>query len=544
MKLFKKNNLKKLPFWILLFIVVSCQEVTNEPPLVEDDNLVDDDVVNQVLGRYIVTLHSNESNSRLVGEYIDVQGAMREIVRQLLTENELDSDRSVTVYGHAISGFALELTSKEVEALQKDPNVKSIEPDRAIEDFNLRKTPPGKDKPNKGDGEMIDPSNPNSGGTIQNNAPKYLDRIDQRTLPLNGTYTYNETGQGVTAYIPLGSIWEIPEEFGDRAITIDLLGEGEELNGSTTNKALNVGGATYGPAKGLNLVGIRTLPICCDESIYLSSLLAAYDWILANGERPGIVLMGLVGPINNSSYFTAVESLYQAGFTLLSSSGAWNEDACTWASSYKPYIFTVGMANLNDMKHSSSNYGDCIDLFTTTTDWTYVNNGYFEIWRDNINMNPNFVAMGVAAGVAAKYLQNNPTAFPDEVYQFLRNTATKNVVKLSNSVNNHLLFSGMTMEGAGAIDPERINYSLDLMVSVMKARGNEYRVSFEWNPIENPSGKVDIYEDGVKIASASEEVGWGNWGYSVTGNNLSPRTYKICLSGTSDCSNEVQIEFK
>ncbi|MCS5490180.1 S8 family serine peptidase [Algoriphagus limi] len=545
------NNKSRLsPFLgslILLLFAVSCEDSGQMEPKLDTLSKLGENTSNVVPGRYIVTLNSNEINFRKSDKYEDVQAGMRKIANDILVRYDVDSDKIKSVYGHALTGFTLDLTEEEFEVIRKDPKVKSIEPDHEISYYNQRKTPPGKDQPGDdggGDGGG-EPSDPGTGGTIQIDAPKYLDRIDQRQLPFSGTYTYNETGSGVTAYIPVGGIWDMPEEFENRAVTIDLIGEGEDLNGSTTNMALNVGGTSYGPAKGVNLVGVRTNDTCCDEIGYLSSLLAAYDWILANGQRPGIVLVGLVGPLENTAYFTVIENLYNAGFSLISSSGAWRENACTWASSYKPYIFTVGLATIEDRKQISSNYGDCIDLFTTTTDWSETNGGYVEIWRDGFNMNPNFVAAGVAAGVAAKFLENNPMASPTEVYQFLKNTSTKNVVSFSNSVNNHMLYSGMSMDGTGSIDPNRVNYVLDITGKVSPMKRNEYQILLNWQPIKNESGTVDIYENGLKIASTDDGylIGDGFWVRFISGRNLAPKSYKICISGTNQCSNEVTLTF-
>ena len=55
--------------------------------------------------------------------------------------------------------------------------------------------------------------------TTQTGATWGLDRIDQRALPLNGSYTYDATGAGVTAYI---IDWRILSYQGSGRYTFDL----------------------------------------------------------------------------------------------------------------------------------------------------------------------------------------------------------------------------------------------------------------------------------------------------------------------------------
>src|SRR5829696_8959073 len=96
----------------------------------------------------------------------------------------------------------------------------------------------------------------------QSNAPWGLDRIDQRNRPLSTTYSYARTGAGVRAYVIDTGIRFGHSDFGGRAVTgYDAVdgGSADDCNGHGTHVASTLGGATYGVAKGVTLVGVRVL---------------------------------------------------------------------------------------------------------------------------------------------------------------------------------------------------------------------------------------------------------------------------------------------
>ncbi len=302
-------------------------------------------------------------------------------------------------YQHAVRGFAGTMSERAARRLAADPAVAHVEQNGTV---SLAATQP----------------NPPSWG---------LDRIDQRDLPLNASYTYPNTGSSVRAYIIDTGIRTTHQDFGGRAIWgTNTTGDGNntDCNGHGTHVAGTVGGTAHGVAKGVALTAVKVLD--CGGSGSWAGVTAGVDWVTGNHTSgPAVANMSLGGTGSNATLENAVRNSIADGVVYSLASGNSNSDACNFTPARTPEAITVNASQNNDARASFSNYGTCSDIFAPGVNIT-------SAWSTSDTATNTISGTSMAAphvaGVAAVMLAANPNQSPQQVANAMYANASVNKV--------------------------------------------------------------------------------------------------------------------
>lgn len=314
-----------------------------------------------------------------------------------------------STYQHVLRGFSGKIPPQAIEGIRRNPNVDFVEQDGVVSMTAV-----------------------GSWG---------LDRIDQRSLPLDNSFTPGGTGAGVDVWIlDTGIDYSRMDEFGSRLDETrdwDFVmndDDGSDCQGHGTHVAGTVGSKTYGVATGVTLISVRVLG--CSGSGSYSGIIDGMEYVAANATRPSVINMSLSGG-TSSSVNLAVKNTVAAGVVVAAAAGNDNADACLRSPASAPEAVTVASSTSSDSRSSFSNFGNCVDLFApgSSIRSTVMGTGS-QSWSGTSMAAPH------VAGAAALLFAANPGWTATQVWAAMQSDATPGAISNVAGSPNLLLHVG------------------------------------------------------------------------------------------------------
>jgi subtilisin family serine protease len=346
-----------------------------------------------------------------------------------ITEESKFGNDVLDTYTGGIKGLEVKLGTDDVTRLKSDPSVAVVAP---VQSFVIK--------------PIVQAAAPESWG---------IDRIDQRSLPFNSSYSPKLSGQGVRAYvIDTGVFQNHPEFVGRIEAGFDSVGDkkgSNDCHGHGTHVAGTIGGKTVGVAPGVQIIPVRVLD--CLGGGDTASVISGIEYVINNAKSkglPAVANLSLGGPTDSALDF-ALERLIDSGVTTIVSAGNESSNACFVSPARVSKAITVGATTSNDNQSSYSNYGSCVDIYAPGSsifssfpigDFTIARQSPSVIKRSGYGtISGTSMASPHVAGAAAQLLSASKSATPATITNTLVSGATSGVITgVTSGSPNRLLF--------------------------------------------------------------------------------------------------------
>lgn len=361
--------------------------------------------------RYIVRLKGQP-----LGAKADVNNIAQDKIEK--TAQKIGLPRSgpdVTVYKHALYGFAAKLSPQQIAQLQNDPDVASIEPDRKV---------------------FLDPRTVGKPATqTSSEMPAGIQRVEADKSP---TASKGNVDVDIAVIDTGVNLKHSDLNVVDNVSFVEGVTSGDDDNGHGSHVAGTIGAkadgkGVVGVAPGARLWAVKVLD--GDGSGTLSSVAAGIDYVTKNASKIEVANMSLGGRFKSQAIDDALSAAVDSGVTIVVAAGNSGMDAESFSPANHPKVLAVSAVADSDGKGggkggsvdweqddklaSFSNYGEKVRIAAPGV-------GVQSTWKaegtntDTFNsISGTSMASPHVAGAAGLVKAQNPNMKPAEVYDKL-----------------------------------------------------------------------------------------------------------------------------